>query len=225
MMKKRILFAILLCILLPVFAGALEKGDQVCFGVYEQDNDTENGKEPIEWIVIDQDEESVELITVYGIDARQYHKKYEPVTWAGCSLRTWLNEDFLNAAFTEEEKSVLLRTVIVTDDNSTFHTLGGEQTEDFVFILSAGELKSLVTPAAKRQIRPTPYAIENNAYAMTRGKTKGNCWWWVRMPGNEQDTAAYVKDDGTIFYKGIDVDFFSVAIRPVIRISQDYFNQ
>lgn len=209
----------------PALAGALSVGDRVTFGQYEQDNNTENGQEAIEWQVLAFDNSSVQLITVMGLDGIQYHWQYVPVTWAECSLRAWLNGDFLSNAFSDKEKEALLPQKLLNENNTAYKTNGGAETEDYVYILSANESKKLLTPAAKRQLKPTAYAIENNVYAKADGKNAGFCWWWVRNPGREQDTAMYIKDDGSVFFKGIDVDYFSAAVRPVVHVKTDYFEE
>lgn len=77
-------------------------GNVVTYGHYEQDNDTANGKEPIEWVVLDVQGDKALLISKYGLDVRPYNTEYNHVTWEECTLRTWLNDTFLNAAFTPE---------------------------------------------------------------------------------------------------------------------------
>lgn len=49
-------------------------GNIVTYGHYEQDNDTSNGKEVIEWIVLEYDEASGKslLLSRYGLDAHAY---------------------------------------------------------------------------------------------------------------------------------------------------------
>ena len=56
------------------FAGipSCKIGDTVSFGSYEQDNNTENGAEAIEWIVLDVEGENVLLLSKYGLDAQAY---------------------------------------------------------------------------------------------------------------------------------------------------------
>ena len=62
-------------------AEALEAGDVVTFGCYEQDDDASNGPEPIEWLVLDADGETATLISRYGLDAKPYNDAYTAVTW------------------------------------------------------------------------------------------------------------------------------------------------
>ena len=74
-------------------------GDIVSFGTYEQDNNTSNGKENIEWLVLAKEGKRVLIISKYVLDCQQYNSTRTSVTWETCSLRKWLNETFLNAAF------------------------------------------------------------------------------------------------------------------------------
>ena len=66
-----------------------EVGDIVYFGAYEQDNNTSNGKEDIEWIVLAKENGKVLVISKYALDCQEYNSTYTDVTWEACSLRTW----------------------------------------------------------------------------------------------------------------------------------------
>lgn len=55
-------------------------GDYIYFGVYEQDNDEENGKEKIEWIVIDKSDNKLFVISKYVLDCQVYNATSEDVT-------------------------------------------------------------------------------------------------------------------------------------------------
>ena len=50
-----------------------EIGDSIYFGDYEQDGDTENGKEMIEWIVLDEQEGSILVISKFALDAMAFN--------------------------------------------------------------------------------------------------------------------------------------------------------
>ena len=73
-------------------------GKTIKFGSYEQDNNTSNGKEAIEWLVLDVQGNKVFLVSRYNLDVQPYNKTSGSVTWEKCTLRTWLNNDFLNHA-------------------------------------------------------------------------------------------------------------------------------
>ena len=92
-----------------------EKGDVVYFGSYEQDNDFTNGKEPIEWLVVRIQDGKALLLSKDVLDYQQYHSAHASITWEECAIRAWLNDSFLNAAFTIEEQAQLLPVIINTD--------------------------------------------------------------------------------------------------------------
>lgn len=48
-------------------------GDCVEFGTYEQDNDASNGKEAIEWLVLEVQNGKILIISKYGLDCRPYN--------------------------------------------------------------------------------------------------------------------------------------------------------
>ena len=131
-------------------------GDMILFGRYEQDNNLDNGTEPIEWLVLDVSEDGKQalLISKYGLDVKQYNTSYEKKTWETCSLRTWLNTDtteeksFLSTAFTEDEQKKILTTAVDnsssqgfdwTTEGASTNPSGGNDTQDRIFLLSYAE--------------------------------------------------------------------------------------
>ena len=59
--------------------------------------------------------ETATLISKYALDCVQYNTKEESVTWETCSLRKWLNETFLNEAFTVVEQAQLAVVTVTAD--------------------------------------------------------------------------------------------------------------
>jgi len=84
----------------PALTFALaQPGDTVTYGTYEQDNDTSNGPEPIEWIVLVQEEERVLAVSRDILDAKQYHLYENQVLPQLSALTKWLNLEFAAVAF------------------------------------------------------------------------------------------------------------------------------
>ena len=83
---------------------AVAVGENVTFGRYEQDNNSSNGTEGIEWTVLDVQGEKALLLSKYGLNCKTYYKSQSPVTWETSDLRAWLNGEFYNKAFTAAEK-------------------------------------------------------------------------------------------------------------------------
>lgn len=106
-------------------------GDIVSFGSYEQDNNAGNGKEAIEWYVMDASEDEMTLLAVNILDAMSFSAEQKSTTWKDSQMRQWLNEDFYETAFDNAEKKDIL-TAAVANDN-------GGDTEDKVYLLSHQE--------------------------------------------------------------------------------------
>ena len=120
-------------------------GDYVVFGHYEQDGNLDNGPEPIEWIVLSDEDGKLLLMSRYILDGVPYHTDYTDVTWETCALRAFLNDDFYNTAFDADEQSRILTTTVTNPDNARMSTPGGNDTEDKLFLLSMEEVLEYFT--------------------------------------------------------------------------------
>ena len=188
-------------------------GDYVFFGEYEQDNNTANGKEDIEWLVLEEKDGKALVISKYALDFQPYNTSSANVTWKTCTLRRWLNNDFINAAFSAEEKAMIPAVTVSADKNPVHSTNPGNATQDQVFLLSITEANKYFSSDSARQCEPTDYAVTNGAW-----KSDGNCRWWLRSPGYDQDIAAYVGTDGDVYEGGGYVDGGDNAVRPALWI-------
>ena len=201
-----------------------EIGDTVTFGCYEQDDDLSNGAEAIEWIVLDKKDGRVLLLSKVGLDAKPYNKNYEDVTWKNCSLRAWLNDEFLTAAFSKTERGYIKETLIKNEDNTEYGIKGGKDTSDRVFLLSAGEVTAYFDsdPYAEdpaRKTKLTEYAMVQGGRCSMSDESFGYGWWWLRSPGNTDRTAASVDISGKLDRFSFMVNSFSIAVRPAIWIA------
>lgn len=194
---------------------AAKVGDYVFFGAYEQDNNTSNGKEDIEWLVLAKEGNKALVISKYALDCQQYNTSYTDVTWETCTLRKWLNNDFLGAAFSADEKSMIPTVTVSADKNPDYSTNPGNTTQDQVFLLSITEANKYFSSDSARQCKPTEYAVAGGAYV---NSSNGNCWWWLRSPGGNLDSAARVGNGGGVYEYGSDVDGGGIAVRPALWI-------
>ena len=185
---------------------ALDVGDTFELGSYEQDN-ISNGKEKIEWIVLVKENGKALVISKYALDCQPYNTSCIDVTWKNCTLRRWLNNDFINSAFSADEKSMILVTTVSADKNPQYSTNPGAATRDQVFLLSVTEVDKYFSSAGVGQCGPTDYAVANGAW---KGD-KGGYWVWLRSPGIDPDFAASVSYDA---YNSSDVLPFCIG-KPV----------
>lgn len=193
----------------------IKVGSYINFGAYEQDNNTSNGKEDIEWLVLEVKDGKALVISKYALDCQPYNTSYTDVTWETCTLRKWLNNDFINAAFSANEKAMIPTVTVSADDNPYYSTNPGNATQDQVFLLSITEVNKYFSSNSARQGEPTNCAVASGAYV---NSSNGNCWWWLRSPGYNQYFVAYVNYDGDVYEFGDCVDNDSDAVRPALWI-------
>lgn len=200
----------------PLLLAKAKPGDTVFLGTYEQDNNTSNGKEDIAWLVLEVKDGKALVVSKYALDCKQYNTSNTDFTWETCTLRKWLNNDFINAAFSSYEKAMIPTVTVSADKNSTNP---GNATQDQVFLLSITEANKYFGSDSARQCKPTDYASANGAYF---NSVNGNCWWWLRSPGVTQysaHSAAYVHSSGGVYESGSDVDIGTSAVRPAMWVS------
>ena len=80
-------------------------------------------------------------------------------SYASSRVRTWLNNDFLNAAFSQQQRDLISTTTV-------------DGARDKVFVPSKAELTSLVSTARKA----TDYAQTSGM----RNESNGYAYWWTR---------------------------------------------
>ena len=198
-------------------------GDIIVFGAYEQDNDTSNGKEDIEWLVLAKEDNKILVISDKALDCKLYNQSRDCVTWETCSSRKWLNNDFINSAFSDDEKAMIPTITVSADKNPEYDTDPGNATQDQVFLLSIVETRKYFASSEARMCVPTAYAISNGLYTSGRYSKdgEGTCLWWLRSPGYNQIGAARVNNDGSVDEYGYDVDCDNYAVRPALWITID----
>ena len=198
----------------------VEIGSYVVFGSYEQDNNLENGTEDIEWLVLAQEGNRLLVVSRYALDCQPYNTKYKNVTWESCSLRSWLNETFLNAAFCDEEKAHIPIVTVSADKNPYYGTHPGNSTKDQVFLLSITEAYQYFASDEVRKCVPSEYAIAQGYYERQEyyeSNSTGTFRWWLRSPGGEAYHASYVGTDGSVLAYGSIVPG-DHAVRPALWI-------
>ncbi len=181
-----------------------EYGAIVRFGTYYTGELTEDGKEeiaPIEWRIAGStdDNSKVLLVTNHAIDAQPYNNSEKPINWCDCSLRQWLNNDFYNIAFSDEDKKyiALSETRYYVGEGSKKDTVN-----DYVFIPDF-YFSSLNDESGISECTPTKLAYEHGAVSWTSAQGRhlstreinikngsdyndsAHCYYWFQ--GDEDD--------------------------------------
>lgn len=190
-------------------------GDVFTFGAYEQDNDSANGPEELEWYVLAKEEGKVLVLSKYALDSLPYNQIFASAVWESCTLRTWLNQDFLNTAFTAKEQELISVSTVTADANPQFRTDPGNDTQDRLFLLSAPQGQSYEKYPDIMCCEPTPFAIEQGAQV----NENNHCSWWLRSPGLFPADATSVSTFGDVYEFGNYVFFEFFGVRPAMWIS------
>ncbi len=163
-----------------------------------------NGKQPIDWMVIEVQDNRALLISHYGLISKQYNHVYKNITWENSDIRQWLNQEFYNEAFSTSEKDRILLTNVDNSKNQGFKyndTKGGNNTKDYVFLLSYSE-------------KAKYFSNTESAICYSINKQTSKCAWWLRSPGIYQHSAIFVRTDGSTGSK--EVDLTGQYIRPAL---------
>ena len=176
----------------------MQAGDKISFGSYE-------------WRVLEVKNNTALIITEYIIEQRAYHNAYKDITWADCSLRKYLNNEFYDR-FSAAEKSRIIPVLNKNPDNQWYGTKGGRDTQDSIFLLSIeetvcryfGDSSSKLYSPGKNQRYWFERKDKNNSKRIARleSRKEGSWWWWLRSPGRVSIKAVYIHGDGNIGIQG-----------------------
>ncbi len=192
-------------------------GDVVNFGTYEQDNNKKTKHEEIEWKVLEIKDNKALVISEYVIDTGAYNTEKGDIAWEKCTLRKWLNEDFINAAFGDNEKELIATTTLAAEKKPSNSTYTPAPTQDKIFILTAEEAEHYFPERENRKSRVTAYTVGKEAKGYSDWDGFGT--WWLRGAiGYFQNVSAQVDAyDGDIECNYTYVEEIQ-GIRPVMWI-------
>lgn len=186
--------------------------DCVYFGNYIQKDTNGDGKvtdedekQPIKWRVLSVEEDGTALLLADKLLDMQPFDKNGKIDWEECTLRTWLNSTFLNAAFTEAEQEVIAETELETESAATV--------TDNIYLLSLEEVSNpeygfhplIDCESNTRKAEGTDLAVFDNA-------------WWLRTPLKEDVSWVCSIDSYGKNAKYAWNTYGSLWIRPALRL-------
>lgn len=193
----------------PRVEDGISTWDCVYFGYYFQSGDTV--KEPIKWRVLSVDGDDAFLLADKNLDCQPYNKEYTHVTWETCSVRNWLNNAFLNNAFTEEEQCAIQVTKIKYNDTSN------NTTEDKIYLLSPSEALELNYGFSSKVDKTETRIAKNTPYTTAQGASAD---WWLRY--SDANAASWISRHGRCYEEDnlkAFVDFTDIAVRPALHLN------
>lgn len=182
--------------------------------------------EPIKWRIIEKNDDQAVLLADQIIDGSAYNFEATDVNWENCDLRDFMQEEIYENAFTDKEKQSIIHTEIKNLDNYYFKTECGEDTKDYIYVLSEEDIFYSDKAAAHgfsrsdgiidlaRRFKPTEYAIARGAWASKSGMG----YWVLRTNGYSASNAVYVSDLGAVYNRGSYVNCLDAGILPAMTI-------
>ena len=193
---------------LPDFSG-IKTGDEIELGLFPVDESLE--LKPLVWKVLKVEGDKALVMTkdsIMTLDIMRIQKG----TWEESATRTLLNVDFLEGAFSDEERSIIICSKLENPGNIKHKMSGGNPTEDKVFLLSLPEIEEIYPQKEARTGAITPYAKLQN-YAK-----RDVVFWITRTPGYDGwGPVAISNYSGDVDYTGNHVGYS--AVRPAMWIS------
>ena len=175
--------------------GYLSVGDHFYFGSYPQS--AYGDVQPIEWRVLAVKDGKALVISEKLLDCIKYNDRYTEVTWETCTLRGWMNNAFLNQAFSSSEQAKIATVINQNPDNTTFHSEGGSATQDKIFALMLDDV---------------PIYFRKNR--LPNGELTS--WWWLRTSGSHNAAASRVFEAGDYTSRGAIVTYKGGCARPAM---------
>ena len=191
--------------------------------------------EPLKWRILSETADEMVLFSSVIIDSHEFYAHHTqnrlneessniyPNNYEYSTIRSWLNDDFYNLAFTVDEKSLVLQTTVnngASTTGATTNQYACKDTVDKVFLLSYDEVNSkyVFKNPITRKLVLTDYALSQGAgNREINGVLCG--YWWIRSPyeGNERIAKAY--DPYSELELAAYVNSSSGGVAPVVRIS------
>ena len=169
----------------------------------------------MEWRVLAVEGGKALLITRKGVDVQVFNPQPATYTvWETCSLRAWLNGEFLENAFTDRERSAIRETAVEETINEKYDTSSGKSTTDRVYILSFQEATTYFSSDDDRTCYPTAYSAGKNGWS-----TVGYGVCWTRTPGQDNYHVALIGEMGNLFYEGWWVHNEDALVRPAVWVT------
>lgn len=222
---------------------SVEELESFTFGTYPNGKD---GKlEPIEWIALERRNGKLLALSKYVIDCKCYNHSYSNSSWKDSVLRRWLNVDFYNKAFNDEEKSKIQITNITNEYTVKNKTYDLGNTKDRIFILDDDEVIEYFGYESEKEYgyqvgkiiatSGTEYAknvlnhdqtlwvfdSENEETESEKENLKwanGNSPFWLRSQGVDGTRVMYVKSSGYLSIIGDKIDVRREGVRPAMWI-------
>lgn len=186
--------------------------------------------EPIQWRVLSNTDGELFVVAENILNSKAYNQAMTNITWETCPLRTWLNNNFYDTAFSAAEQAKIVTSTVINEDNPWNGLLGGNDTNDKVFLLSYSEVMNpahgfssdyyginVVDPT--RSAIGTDFSLSCGLYAIQQVPYPAYGLWHLRSPGITQASSGFVGwGGGDMNFDGGNGILTYIGVRPAMKI-------
>jgi len=210
--------------ILPRPSGQIEIGEIVVFGKYR-------------WKVLDVKNNKIFIISEDIVEVIPFHEDRKKVSWETCTLRKYLNDEFLQK-FTNEEQNRIIESSNSNPKNLWhpkklfINRKDGNDTCDKIFLLSIDEVDRHFGNSGdyknKRRKRNVKISFAtgdgyhlSNIHDSERVATYNRkaLSWWLRSSGNSDHITALVCNYGSVIIHGCYNNDERVGVRPALWLT------
>ena len=185
------------------YRNAIERKAQLQAGVVSSRSAETMDFGGYSWLVLEERGGRALLLLKDVLEPRPYNEALTDTGWEACTLRAYLNGTFYNS-FSAADRARIIETAVINSNNAQTGAKAGNDTRDYIFLLSLAEAKLYFTTDSARAARDS------------RGTA---AWWWLRSPGLEPMLAATVGSDGAPGYAGSGVNYTTRGVRPAMWVA------
>jgi uncharacterized repeat protein (TIGR02543 family) len=203
--------------------ASIQTGDVVKFGSYPQSSNGAGGynTEAIEWYVLENEGDKLFLLSKKVLDTPMRWGPYgstggDNARWDKSDIKTFLNGEFLSAAFTSGEVGAISTTAVENKGNPAYPNInaGANPTPDKVFLPSYWDMTNssygfpthidsnitIERAALERAALATDYAASkqlDQPYYAAEGDR--GAAYWLRTPGGNTHAVLYITAWGSFY--------------------------
>lgn len=193
----------------------------------------QNGK-PVTWLTIFEDDDTKVLLSEKILDVKKYNDKEAKIDWDKTTLYEYLNSDFINEYFSNEEKEKMVYTNDLDNDyvtmlsiNNLLDLFGGmNYLKDGYYgdkEFFAANDKAVAKPAEFAQYNEID-VFDGEVMAKVMGTeidhrydfANGCAGYWILNKPEDSVNAFFVTATGYVDETPVNTDY--IGIRPIIRI-------
>jgi len=181
------------------------------------------------WRVLDVQDDRALLLSEQILEQRAFDdaSSLERITWETSSLRYYLNNEFINNTFTNEERVRIAETRLFNNPNSWFESDYGGVTYDMIFLLSINEVIQYFGDSGMFASRESniPGVMGRRIFSDRYNNARVATWegdqpfiWLLRSPGQasggQRSYVTHVNEAGHIVVEGVPLIVSNGGIRP-----------